>query len=342
MKYEEAGVDIEAGTEAVERIKGLVKTTYGEEVIAGVGGFGALFKPKLEGYEDPVLAASTDSVGTKLKVAFMTDRHHTVGQDLVNHCVNDILTTGARPLFFLDYISTGVLKPGVIEEIVKGVAEACVGAGCSLIGGEIAELPGFYAEGEYDLIGSVVGIVEQAEIIDGSKIKPGDRLVGFPSNGLHTNGYSLARRILFEKCSYSPETHLDEIANTVGDELLRIHRCYAPILLPLVDEFEIRGLAHITGGGFTENIPRVLPEGCSAEVGLAGWEIPPIFTLLEREGDVPREEMFRTFNMGIGMVMVVDEEIESAVLGSLQEMGEKGFSIGRVVSGGGGVRFVGG
>lgn len=333
MRYKEAGVDIDAGAEAVERMKKLVKATYGEEVLAGVGGFGALFKPKLQRYESPVLVASTDSVGTKLKVAFAMGKHDTVGQDLVNHCVNDILTTGARPLFFLDYISTSALKPKIAEEIVKGVAEACKEAQCALIGGETAELPGFYAEGEYDLVGSIVGIVDEKKIIDGSRIEPGDRLIGLPSNGLHTNGYSLARKVLFEKCGYSADARLDEIENTVGDELLRIHRSYAPILLPTLDKFDIKGLAHITGGGFTDNIPRILPEGCSVRIDLNSWDAPPIFALLQREGEVPEEEMFRTFNIGIGMVAIIEKGAADGVLGALKERGETGFIIGAVVKG---------
>lgn len=339
MRYKEAGVDIDAGAEVVERIKKLVKSTYSEEVLAGVGGFGALFKPKLRGYESPVLVASTDSVGTKLKVAFAMGKHETVGQDLVNHCVNDILTTGARPLFFLDYISTSALKPEIAEEIVRGVARACKESQCALIGGETAELPGFYAEGEYDLVGSIVGIVDEKKIIDGSRIEPGDKLIGLPSNGLHTNGYSLARKVLLEKCGYSVDTRLDEIENSVGDELLRIHRCYAPTLLPILDRFSIKGLAHLTGGGFTDNIPRILPQGCSVRIELNTWDVPPIFTLLQREGEVPEEEMFRTFNMGIGMVAIVEKGTDRAVLGALKEKDEKCFVIGAVVKGKGRVEF---
>lgn len=339
MRYREAGVDIEEGASAVKRIVESVRATYGKEVISGVGGFGALFKPELEDYESPVLVASTDSVGTKLKVAFMMRRHDTVGRDLVNHCVNDILTTGARPLFFLDYIGTGTLKGEVVEEVVRGMAAACKESGCALIGGEMAELPGFYAPGEYDLVGSIVGVVDERRVIDGSTAKPGDRLVGLPSNGLHTNGYALARKILFEKLHYSTETYLEEMGSTVGDELLRVHRSYAPTLLPLIDRFEIKGLAHITGGGFIQNVPRVLPEGCSARMKLGSWEVPPIFDLLQREGDVPLEEMLRTFNMGIGMVAVVAQGVESEFLAALEESGERGVAIGSVVRGKGTVEF---
>jgi len=305
--YRDAGVDIDAGNETVRRIKTLARNTYTPGVLAGVGSFGGLFAldPSMP---DPVLVASADGVGTKLKVAFMTGVHRTIGVDLVNHCVNDILVQGARPLFFLDYLATGQLAPDVAEQIVQGIAEACRANGCALLGGETAEMPGFYAAGEYDVAGFIVGAVSRAKIIDGRAIRAGDVLIALPSTGLHTNGYSLARRIAFDVLGLSVDSHVDELGATVGDALLRTHRSYLPEIGPLLDRGWIKGMAHITGGGITENLPRVLPDGLGFSLDRQSWQVPPIFTWLQAAGQLDDAEMFRAFNMGVGLIMVCAPE----------------------------------
>ncbi|MEW6686347.1 MAG: phosphoribosylformylglycinamidine cyclo-ligase [Candidatus Edwardsbacteria bacterium] len=333
MKYSEAGVDIDAGNEAVRHIKRLARSTFSKSVLTDIGGFGGLFGFTLNRYKNPVLVSSTDSVGTKLKVAFIMNKHNTVGQDLVNHCVNDILVHGAEPLFFLDYVGVSKLWPEVFGEIVKGLTKACRENGCALIGGETAELPGFYQSGEYDLVGFIVGVVERKKILPKKNIKPGDILIGLPSNGLHTNGYSLARKILFEKCGYEATTYLEALKRTVGEELLRVHRSYLKLVFPLLQRDLLKGLAHITGGSFIDNIPRILPENCSAEIRLKNWIAPPIFKILEREGEIFTEEMFRTFNMGIGMVLIVNENNLTKVLSQIKRQGEKAYLIGQVKRG---------
>jgi phosphoribosylformylglycinamidine cyclo-ligase len=303
IDYRTAGVDIDAGNETVRRIKTLARATYTPGVLSGVGSFGGLFAldPSIE---SPVLVASADGVGTKLKIAFMTGVHRTIGADLVNHCVNDILVQGARPLFFLDYLATARLAPDVAEQIVLGMSEACRANGCALLGGETAEMPGFYAPGEYDVAGFIVGAVSRSKIIDGREIAPGDALIAMPSTGLHTNGYSLARRIIFDELGLEVDSHVEELGETVGQALLRTHRSYLPEIGPLLERGSIKGMAHITGGGITENLPRVLPEGCGFSLDRASWTVPPLFTWLQRAGQLDDTEMFRAFNMGVGLVVV--------------------------------------
>ena len=310
--YRAAGVDIDAGNEAVRRIKALARATYTPAVVSGVGSFGGLFAldPSIE---SPVLVASADGVGTKLKVAFMAGVHRTIGVDLVNHCVNDILVQGARPLFFLDYLATGRLAPDVAEQIVQGMAEACRANGCALLGGETAEMPGFYAPGEYDVAGFIVGVVSRPKIIDGRNIAPGDILIALPSSGLHTNGYSLARRIVFDVLKLGVDSHVEALGETVGQALLRTHRSYLPEILPLLDTGWIKGMAHITGGGITENLPRTLPEGCGFSLDRQSWTIPPLFSWLQRAGQLEDAEMFRAFNMGVGLVAVCAPEHAAAL-----------------------------
>jgi phosphoribosylformylglycinamidine cyclo-ligase len=288
-----------------------------------------------------VLVASADGVGTKLKVAFMTGRHDTVGADLVSHCVNDILVQGARPLFFLDYLATGRLSPDIAEQVVTGVARACRDNGCALLGGETAEMPGFYADGEYDIAGFIVGIVDRSRIVDGRTIAPGDVLIGLPSAGLHTNGYSLARRVLFDLCGLTPDAVVPELGASIGDTLLAPHRSYLPAIAPLLDGRLVTGMAHITGGGITENLPRVLPEGCAAHVDRRTWEIPPIFQLLRSKGRLADDEMFRAFNMGIGLIVVCAEAHRDEAMRRLAEAGERGAAIiGRVAPGDRDVRYI--
>jgi phosphoribosylformylglycinamidine cyclo-ligase len=307
IDYRAAGVDIDAGNEAVRRIKTLARSTYTPGVLSGVGSFGGLFAldPSIE---SPVLVASADGVGTKLKIAFMSGVHRTIGADLVNHCVNDILVQGARPLFFLDYLATAKLAPDVAEQIVHGMAEACRENGCALLGGETAEMPGFYAPGEYDVAGFIVGVVSRPKIVDGRNIKPGDVLIALPSSGLHTNGYSLARRIAFDELGLGVDSHVDELGETVGQALMRTHRSYLPVVAPLLDRGWIKGMAHITGGGVTENLPRTLPDGCGFSLDRSSWTIPPVFTWLQRAGRLDDGEMFRAFNMGVGLIAVCAPE----------------------------------
>jgi len=334
MEYKSAGVDIDAGNETVRRIRSLARSTFTPGVLSDIGSFGGLFRLDRERYQEPVLVSSADGVGTKLKVAFMTGRHDTVGADLVNHCVNDILVQGAEPLFFLDYLATGRLSPAVAEQVVSGVARACAENGCALIGGETAEMPGFYADGEYDIAGFIVGAVERSRVIDGRTIVPGDVLIGLPSAGLHTNGYSLARRVLFDEAGCKADTHIEELGATVGEALLAPHRSYLRFVRPLLERQAVRGLAHITGGGITENLPRVLPEECAAEVDLHSWDVPPLFRLLQQRGEIDRDEMFRTFNMGIGLVIVCAAREAERVINMLARAGEpKAVRIGFIVAG---------
>jgi phosphoribosylformylglycinamidine cyclo-ligase len=345
MDYKSSGVDIDAGNEVVRRVKRLAQSTFTSGVLSDIGSFGGLFEPTLTGFDRPVLVASADGVGTKLRVGFMTGRHDTVGRDLVNHCVNDILVQGASPLFFLDYLATGRLSPDVSAAVIEGVASGCRENHCALLGGETAEMPGFYGDGEYDLAGFIVGLVDRSRLIDGQQIEPGDLLVGLPSAGLHTNGYSLARRIVFDIAGLSVDSELDGIEQgaTLGDILLRPHRAYLPTLAPLLGSScgsAVRGLAHITGGGLTENLPRVLPAGRSARIDRSAWVVPPIFGYLQRTGDVSDRDMFRTFNMGIGMVLVCAPADVDDVQARIAETGESNAAIiGRVTDGDGQVEY---
>jgi len=330
IDYRQSGVDIDAGNETVRRVKELARSTYTPGVLSGVGSFGGLFALGT-GVADPVLVASADGVGTKLKVAFMAGVHDTVGVDLVNHCVNDILVQGARPLFFLDYLATGRLAPDVAEQIVKGVAAACRENGCALLGGETAEMPGFYADGEYDIAGFIVGVVSREGVIDGRRIVAGDRLIGLPSSGLHTNGYSLARRLVFEVMKLDVGSYVAELGTTAGEALLRPHRSYLPVVGPLLDRGVIKGMAHITGGGLTENIPRVLPDELDASLDRSSWSVPPIFAWLQRAGQVDDGEMLRAFNMGVGMVLVTASDAADGIIAELTRAGEPAWLLGEVV-----------
>ena len=305
--YACAGVDVDLGNRLKRRIQSLVKETHGSQVLGKMGGFGGLFRADLPGMRDPVLVASIDGVGTKLKIAFAMNKHDTVGADLVNHCVNDIAVLGARPLFFLDYIGCEKLEPNVFRQLLRGVSTACLSAGCALLGGETAQLPGMYRKGEYDLVGCIVGVVDRAKSIDGSKIQSGDVILGLASNGLHTNGYSLARKILFEKMRLTVNSRLPGLKVTAGEELLRLHKNYQP-LVAKVTSGVIKGLAHITGGGLIDNVPRILPKDCDAVIETKRWKIPRIFQILQENGNVDAQEMYQVFNMGIGMVAIVSEQ----------------------------------
>lgn len=339
MDYRQSGVDIDAGNETVRRIRSLAKGTFTPGVLSEIGSFGGLFKLD-RNLSEPILVSSADGVGTKLKVAFMTGRHDTVGADLVNHCVNDILVQGATPLFFLDYLATGRLLPDVAEQVIVGVARGCRENGCALLGGETAEMPGFYADGEYDIAGFIVGIVERARLIDGHAIVPGDSLIGLPSAGLHTNGYSLARQVLFDGCGMSPATVVPELGTTLGAALLAEHRSYLRAVKPLLAAGLVKGMAHITGGGITENLPRVLPPGCAADICTTAWAVPPLFRLLQERGDIARDEMFRAFNMGVGLILACAREDEARAWALLEAEQERPIAVGRVVSGDQVVRFV--
>lgn len=327
MDYKTSGVDIDAGMEVVERVKRFAKSTFTEGVLSDIGAFGGLFRPELSGMDEPVLVASADGVGTKLAVAFAAGVHATVGVDLVNHCVNDILVQGARPVFFLDYLATGRLSPDVSAAVIEGIAAGCRQNGCALLGGETAEMPGFYADGQYDLAGFVVGLVDRARIIDGRSIVAGDVLVGLPSSGLHTNGYSLARRILFDRLGLRVDSVVEALDCTVGEELLRTHRSYQSAVRPVIETGRVKGIAHVTGGGLTDNVPRILPDGCAATIDPERWEVPPIFDLLRERGDVPVADMYRTFNMGIGLVVVCGRDDAHRVLTKLITCGEIGAAI---------------
>jgi phosphoribosylformylglycinamidine cyclo-ligase len=338
LTYRQSGVDIDAGNEVVRRIKALAKSTHTAGVLGGLGSFGGLFALP-ENVEAPVLVASADGVGTKLKVAFMAGVHDTIGADLVNHCVNDILVQGAEPLFFLDYLATGRLSPDVAEQIVNGVARACRENGCALLGGETAEMPGFYDDGEYDVAGFIVGIVPRARLIDGSGIQAGDVLIGLPSSGLHTNGYSLARKIVFETAGLRVDEIWPGDSRTVGDVLLETHRSYLPAIRPLLGSGLIKGMAHITGGGVTENLPRALPKGLQARVDPSSWTVPPMFQWLQQAGGVPEDDMRRTFNMGIGLIIVCAEADASRIVDTLARAGERPTRIGSIEAGAGGVVY---
>lgn len=329
--YREAGVDIEAGDEFVDRIKPLVRSTFRPEVLTDLGGFGGLFGLRSDKYKEPVLVSGTDGVGTKLKIAFMMDRHDTVGVDLVAMCVNDIAVSGAEPLFFLDYFATGKLSVAKAHEVVKGIAEGCRQAGCALIGGETAEMPSMYADGEYDLAGFAVGVVEKAKIVDGKTIKPGDAIIGLASSGLHSNGFSLARRVLFDHAKLTVASRLPELDGPLGEVLLAPTRIYAKQILSLIEHCAIKGIAHITGGGITENLPRVFPEGVGAKISRKAWPVPPIFDVMSHLGNVKREEMYRVFNMGIGLILVVPPDAVAAVLAQAAALGERGWRIGEMV-----------
>src|SRR5687767_6139335 len=324
MDYKQSGVDIDAGNEVVRRIKGLARATFTRGVLSGVGSFGGLFHLGARGYRDPVLVSSADGVGTKLRVAFLTGVHDTIGVDLVNHCVNDILVQGAEPLFFFDYLATGRLDPDVAVRIVEGLARGCRENGCALLGGETAEMPGFYADGEYDVAGFIVGAVDREHLIDGRTICSGDTLIGLPSSGLHTNGYSLARRIAFDVAGLSANDLVPELGTTIGAALLRPHRSYLPVIRPLLGKGFVKGMAHITGGGITDNLPRILPQGCGAALDRRAWEVPTLFKWLQRQGSVPDEDMLRTFNMGIGLIVICGPDDAGAVIDLLARSGEPG------------------
>jgi len=334
--YADAGVDIDAANRATEKIKELARTTFNARTLSEIGSFGGMFDGAFPRLSEPVLVASADGVGTKLKIAIATGVHNTIGRDLVNHCVNDILVQGARPLFFLDYIATGRLSPEVITSIVEGITGGCRDNGCVLLGGETAEMPGFYAAGEYDVAGFIVGVVDRGKVIDGKTITPGDVVLGLPSVGLHTNGYSLARKLFFETLDYEPQTFVDELGSSVGDALLRTHLSYLNALAPMLDAGIIKGLAHITGGGLLENIPRILPAGTAVEIRRGSWPVLPIFQLMERLGNIAEPEMFRTFNMGIGMVAVCAAGAAPQLTETIAEI----FEIGRVIDGDGRVALV--
>jgi phosphoribosylformylglycinamidine cyclo-ligase len=339
MDYKSSGVDIDAGNETVRRIRGFAKSTLTPGVLSSIGSFGGLFRLGT-GYRDPVLVSSADGVGTKLKLAFLTGRHTTVGQCLVNHCVNDILVQGAVPLFFLDYLATGRLSPDVAAQVVEGVSIACRENGCALIGGETAEMPGFYAEGEYDIAGFIVGVVERDHLITGERLRPGDALLGLRSTGLHTNGYSLARAIVFGSLGLSADTHVDELGCSIGEELLRVHRSYLPVVRPLLEAGLVKGLAHITGGGITENLPRILPPGTSALIDKTAWTPSAVFRYLQRVGGVPEDDMYRAFNMGVGLIVGCAADDADRVTAMLQAAGEtRVHRIGRIVEGDPGVIY---
>jgi phosphoribosylformylglycinamidine cyclo-ligase (EC 6.3.3.1) len=333
--YAKAGVDVDLGNTVKRGIQKLVRATHGPEVLGKIGGFGGLFRANFRGMKDPVLVSSVDGVGTKLKVAFATGRHDTIGQDLVNHCIDDIAVIGARPLFFLDYLASGKLDPKVFTEILKGFAKACKAGGCALVGGETAQMPGMYQPGEYDVAGTIVGVVDRASIIDGSRIRKGDVIVGLASNGLHTNGYSLARKVLFETMKLKPGSKLEGVRGTVADELLRVHKNYQPLMASL-PKGVLKGAAHITGGGLVDNLPRVLPSNCDARIDIGSWKVPAIFNIIGREGKVPTDEMYQVFNMGIGMTLIVSQKDATEVLART-----KGRVIGRIVDGTGVVRLDG-
>src|SRR5256714_7932161 len=333
--YADAGVDIDAANRATEKIKELARTTFNARTLSDIGSFGGMFDGAFPNMRQPVLVASADGVGTKLKIAFATGIHNTIGRDLVNHCVNDILVQGARPLFFLDYIATGRLSPETIASIIEGITAGCRENGCVLLGGETAEMPGFYADGEYDVAGFIVGVVEREQLIDGRSVTPGDVLIGIPSSGRNTNGYSPARRIVFDRLRLDVRDRVPELGTTIGDALLAPHRSYLPLIRPLLPQRRIKAMAHITGGGITDNLPRVLGSGAEAIVRIGAWEVPPIFRWLGAAGAVPQEDMLRTFNMGIGLILVVARTDVDAVVDALAAAGEPSArAIGEIVAGG--------
>lgn len=329
--YRDAGVDLDAGDEFVERIKPLVRSTFRPEVLTDLGGFGGLFGFQAKKYREPVLVSGTDGVGTKLKIAFLMDKHDTVGIDLVAMCVNDIAVSGAEPLFFLDYFATGKLSVSTAQAVVKGIAEGCRQAGCALIGGETAEMPSFYPDGEYDLAGFAVGAVDRPKIIDGKTIVPGDAVIGLASSGLHSNGYALARRVLFDRAKLTVTSRLPELDRPLGEVLLTPTRVYAKQILELVQDCPIKGIAHITGGGITENLPRVFPSGVRARIDRTRWPVPPIFSVIAARGAVDREEMYRVFNMGIGLMLVVPSASAAAVMARASALGEQAYLVGEII-----------
>jgi phosphoribosylformylglycinamidine cyclo-ligase len=336
VTYADAGVDISSGDRSKQRIKMLARKTFNKHVLSEIGGFGGLFVLDLEKFPQPVLVSSADGVGTKLKVAFELGIHHTVGADLVNHCVNDIAVQGATPLFFLDYLATGKLREqdsATVETVVRGLSEACRANGCALIGGETAQMPGFYGDGEYDLAGTIIGCANRPDIVTGEHIQIGDCLIGLPSNGLHTNGYSLARKLLFEVARYGPDQYVNELKDKTGAALMRTHRSYLAVIKKLTAAGIVRGMAHITGGGITENLPRILPRGTGAVVDLASWTVPPIFEHLQQLGNVAEDEMLRTFNMGIGLIVVVSAEHVTKAKAVLNRANERHCIIGRIARG---------
>ena len=341
--YRQAGVDIEAGNEFVRRITPLVRSTFRPEVLTDLGGFGGLFQFQASRYTDPVLVSGTDGVGTKLKIAFLMDKHDTVGIDLVAMCVNDVAVSGAEPLFFLDYLATGKLSVPKSEAILKGIAEGCRQAGCALIGGETAEMPSLYADAEYDLAGFAVGVVDRPNIVDGRSIRPGDAVIGVASTGLHSNGYSLARRVLLEDEGLTIDHRLSELDRSLGEVLLTPTRIYAKQILALVAEFPIKGMAHITGGGLTENLPRVLPKDCSAQLHRGTWPVSPLFRIIQKAGRIDDGEMHRVFNMGIGLALVVEPNLIDPIVSRCRELGDCAFRIGEIIGGreGGRVEYVG-
>jgi len=341
LTYKASGVDVEAGYETVRLIKQHTKRTMIPGVLGELGSFGGFFELAKYGCKEPVLVSGTDGVGTKLQIAFMTGKHDTIGIDCVAMCVNDVACHGAKPLFFLDYIGTGKLQPEVAADVVKGICDGCVEAGCALIGGETAEMPGFYKEGEYDLAGFTVGIVDKSAVINGSSVKEGDALIGIASSGIHSNGYSLVRKIFFEANQYDINTSFDELDCSLGEELLKPTRIYVKTIQALMEKHKLRGIAHITGGGFIENIPRTIPAGLKAEIRLGSWEIPPVFKLMQRLGNIEEKEMLNTFNMGVGLVLAVDPAEAKSILETLERLGEKAYIIGSVVKGEGGIGFCG-
>ncbi|WP_091160631.1 phosphoribosylformylglycinamidine cyclo-ligase [Paenibacillus sp. 453mf] len=339
--YKNAGVDIAAGNEAVEKMKKHVKRTFRPEVMTDLGGFGALFGLNKDKYDEPVLVSGTDGVGTKLKIAFAMDQHDTIGIDAVAMCVNDIVVQGAEPLFFLDYLACDKVVPDKIEAIVAGIAEGCHQAGAALIGGETAEMPGMYNEGEYDIAGFTVGVVDKAKIINGSNISPGDTVIGLASSGVHSNGFSLVRKLLLEQSGYSLQDEIAELGGTLGGTLLTPTKIYVKPVLALLDEVKVKGMAHITGGGFIENIPRMLPEGVNVEIDHGSWPVLPIFELMQDKGSISNRDMFTTFNMGIGLVLVVSDADAAKTLETLRANSEEAYTIGRVTEGSGIVTFTG-
>jgi len=333
LNYAAAGVDIAAADKALEQVKTLAKSTFNDSVLSEIGSFGGFFKPDFSGLNSPVLISSTDSVGTKLKLAFLSDRHDTIGEDLVNHCVNDILVHGARPLFFLDYIGVGKLKPNVIVEIVAGLARACKNVGMALIGGEMAELHDFYSPGEYDVAGCIVGVVDQDKVINGSSIKPGDVIIGLGSTGLHTNGYTLARKIAFDVGGYKFSDQISNLDKPLGEALMSPHRCYLTTIQSVIAKYEIAGMAHITGGGIKGNLIRILPDSTQAVIDRKSWPVPPIFKFLQKTGSVAPDDMFEAFNMGIGYIVVADPEKAENLINDLKAAGEATYIVGEIKSG---------
>jgi len=345
--YARAGVDIDLGNRVKASLPMMLAATHRREVLGKVGGFGGLFALDVKKYREPVLVSSVDGVGTKLKLAFAMDRHDTIGQDLVNHCVDDIAVLGAEPLFFLDYLGTGKLEPHVFSDVIRGFAKACEENNCTLIGGETAQMPGFYQKGEYDVSGTVVGVVEKSKMLNGQKnVKRGDVVIGIASSGLHTNGYSLARQIFFEKLKLKPKSRVAELKNTIGDELLKVHVSYGPLVQSLIKKFNsganraIKGLAHITGGGFVDNIPRVLPDKCDVLIRKGSWDMLPIFKMIVEKGGVPEEELYQVFNMGIGMTAIVSADRADEIFRAIKATKHKVWIIGEVVKGAGDARVV--